>query len=164
MRLTNYLNEESDNNIIIRDIQIENYFISCSEMFDSESEVTIIKNDSDLFTSKFYINNIEFNFLAKIKENRANIIFFPIDNNDDIFDVRNDKKYAGSIFASVLQSTKIMLNKKTNINEIIFVAENKQLEKLYNKMNFIILKYFPKWQLADRTKNKGKTLYRYTRE
>jgi hypothetical protein len=35
-----------------------------------------------------------------------------------------------------------MLEKNQNVNEIVFVAENKQLEKLYNMMKSIISKIF----------------------
>jgi hypothetical protein len=142
MEFKKYLIEEQENIKIIKDLQIENYFNVCNEIFDKSSNIKIIQNNKDFFSTTFIVDNVEFNVLIKIKNTKANILFFPIDDDLDIFELKKSKKYSGKIFASVFESVKIMLEKNQNVNEIVFVAENKQLEKLYNMMKSIISKIF----------------------
>jgi hypothetical protein len=54
MEFKKYLIEEQENIKIIKDLQIENYFNVCNEIFDKSSIIKIIQNNKDFFFNYIY--------------------------------------------------------------------------------------------------------------
>lgn len=144
--------------------QLIDYSNTCNEVFDSPSKIEIIQNQSNTFNTKFEVNGSLYMFMSEITDNSSNVLFYPLDGDFDLFRERKDSMYVGKVFASVLQSVKLMLDNNKNITILMFVAENKKLENIYKLIKPVISKRFSDWKFNSKYKSKnGKVVYKYSK-
>ena len=157
MRFNDYLTRDEE-----RYVYITEYFLNVIESFDKPSSVKVTKDTPSFFETAFSVNDKKYSFMADIRDKLAVVIFFPIDDELDLFKERKDKMYVGRVFASIFLSVEKLIHANSTIDEIGFVAEYKGLESLYKLMEPHILRKFPKWRVKEvGISNNGKLQYTY---
>lgn len=165
MKIKDYLsNDEYHLTEKLTNWQLIDYFNNFNEVFDKYKQIKIIEMSKESFVTKFVINDIDYYFHSDITDDSAIVIFYPLDEEWDLFKERKTNTgYLGSLFGTVIQSLKLMIE-NYDLNTIGFTAENKKLESIYNLLDKTIQKRFPDWKLDKIDINKGKKNYIYKRK
>lgn len=164
MKFENWLNEDKYIELLTN-FELSDYF-KVHEAFNKSVDFKINKKDNEFFSTTFNINNIEYIFLAKIVNETALILFYPLDEEiESMFKQRKESKvFLGSLFSTIFDSIKELLKEHEEIRYIEFNTENEKLKSIYEKLSKIFIKRFSDWEFYSKDNFQNKLIFRFIRK